>query len=140
MAKTNMRRIGKVRVKRNGIIIVQRINIKTLLKMGRDGQMMVICRRFSEISRDTFGKTNCNQEYTFCHQDASTSRLKINKTHSFPYLVSQKSCRRACRVRWVRWVRWAPSLWARLTCSGDKRELGNEHPKVYATIESTSLH
>ena len=61
MAKTNVRRIGKVRAKRNGIIIAQQINIKTLLKMGRGCQMMVICRRFSEISGDTFEKTNCNQ-------------------------------------------------------------------------------
>ena len=67
IAKTNMRRIGKVRAKRNGIIIVQQINIKTLRKMGRDSQMMIICRRFSEISRDTFEKTNCNQEYTLHH-------------------------------------------------------------------------
>ena len=58
MAKTNMRSIEKVRVKRNGIIIVQRINIKTLPKIGRDCQMMVICRCFSKISRDTLEKAN----------------------------------------------------------------------------------
>ena len=42
MTKSKARRIEKVRAKRNGIIIVQQINIKTLLRMGRDCQMMVI--------------------------------------------------------------------------------------------------
>ena len=50
MTKTKVRRIEKVRAKMNGIIIVQRINIKTLLRMGRDCQMMVICRRLSKTS------------------------------------------------------------------------------------------
>ena len=43
MTETKVRRMKKVRVKRNGIIIVQRINIEALLRMGRDCQMMVIC-------------------------------------------------------------------------------------------------
>jgi len=64
MTKTNVRRIENVRAKRNGIIIVQRINTKTLLGMGRDWQMMVICRRLSEITRDTSEKASCNREYT----------------------------------------------------------------------------
>ena len=50
ITKTKVGRIEKVRAKRNGIIIVQRINIKTLLRMGRDCQMMVICQRLFEIS------------------------------------------------------------------------------------------
>ena len=36
MAKTKVRRVEKVRDKMNGIIIVPRINIKTLLRIGRD--------------------------------------------------------------------------------------------------------
>ena len=36
MTKSKVRRIEKARAKRNGIIIIQRIDIKTLLKMGRD--------------------------------------------------------------------------------------------------------
>ena len=68
MTKTKVRRIEKVRAKRNGIIIVQGISIKTLLRMGRDCQMMIICRRQYEISRDTSEKTDGNQEYsTLCH-------------------------------------------------------------------------
>ena len=43
MTKTKVRRIGKVRAKRNGIIIIEGISIKTLLRMGRDCQMMVTC-------------------------------------------------------------------------------------------------
>ena len=42
MTKIKARRIEKARAKRNGIIIIQRINIKTLFRMGRDCQMMVI--------------------------------------------------------------------------------------------------
>ena len=67
MTKTKVRRIEKVRAKMNGIIIVQRINIKTLLRIGRDCQMMVICRRLSETSRETFVKTSSKKEYTLCH-------------------------------------------------------------------------
>ena len=66
IAKTNMRRMIKVRAKRNGIIIIQQINIQTLLKMGMDCEMIVICRRLSEISRDTLEKEDCSQEYTLC--------------------------------------------------------------------------
>jgi hypothetical protein len=36
MAKTNVRKIEKVRAKVNGNIIVPRINIKTWLRIGRD--------------------------------------------------------------------------------------------------------
>ena len=69
MTKTKARRIKQVRAKTNGIIIVQRINIKTLLRMGRDCQMMAICRRLSEISRDTSENLSMdrNQEYTLGH-------------------------------------------------------------------------
>ena len=69
MTKTKVRRIEKVRAKTNGIIIVQQINIKTLLRMGRDCQMMVICRCLSDISRDTSEnlRMDCNQEYTLGH-------------------------------------------------------------------------
>ena len=65
MTKTEVIRIEKTSAMRNGIIIVQSINIKNLLRMVRDGQMMVICRRLSEITRETFEKMDCNQEYTF---------------------------------------------------------------------------
>ena len=43
MTKTKMRRIGKVRATMNGIVIVETINIKTLVKMGRDRQTKVVC-------------------------------------------------------------------------------------------------
>ena len=43
MTKTKMRRIGKVRATINGIVIVETINIKTLLKMGQDRQTKVVC-------------------------------------------------------------------------------------------------
>ena len=42
MAKTKVIRIEKVRVKMNGIIIVPRIDINTLLRIGRDCKI-VIC-------------------------------------------------------------------------------------------------
>ena len=45
MTKAKVRRIKKVRAKRNGIIIVQQISLETLLKkvkMGRDCQSMVL--------------------------------------------------------------------------------------------------
>ena len=42
MTKTKVRRMEKVSARRNGIIIVKGIDIKTLLKMGRGCQMMVI--------------------------------------------------------------------------------------------------
>ena len=58
--------IKKVRAKRNRIIIVKGINIKILLRMGRDCQKMVICRCLSEISRDACEKTDFNQEYVLC--------------------------------------------------------------------------
>ena len=48
MEKTKMRRIERARAKVNGIVIVQPINIKTLIRTGRDCQMMVICRRLSD--------------------------------------------------------------------------------------------
>ena len=67
MTKSKVRKIEKVIAKRNGIIIVQRINIKTLLRMERDCQMTVICRRLSENSRDNSEKTDCNFKYTLCH-------------------------------------------------------------------------
>ena len=51
--------------------------------------------------------------------------IKINKTHNND----------PCGARWAHWTRWT-----RWTCPGDKHELGNEHPGIYATIESTSLH
>ena len=104
------------------MIIVPQINIKTLLRMGRDCQMMVICRRFSEISRDASLKTSCNHEYTLCHKNASTSHLKINKTHRNDGRTT----------RWARWGRWA--------CPRDKHDLDDEHPEIYATIKNTSLH
>ena len=62
-----VRRIGKVRAKINGIIIVQRMNIKTLPRMGRDFQMRGNCRRLSEISRDTSDKTVLIRDNTLCH-------------------------------------------------------------------------
>ena len=43
MTKTKVRRIEKMRAKMNGIIIIQRITITALLRMGRDCQMMMIC-------------------------------------------------------------------------------------------------
>ena len=49
MTKTKVRRIEKVSARRNEAIIVKGINIKTLLKMLRDCQMMVNFRRQSEI-------------------------------------------------------------------------------------------
>ena len=67
MIKTKARRIAKVRAKMNGIIIDQRINIKTLLRIGRDCQIMVICRRLSENFCNTLDKMDCNHEYTLCH-------------------------------------------------------------------------
>ena len=67
VVKTKVIRIKKVRDKMSGIIIVQWINIKTLFRMGRDCQMMVICRRLSEITRDTSVKIPCSLEYTTCH-------------------------------------------------------------------------
>ena len=67
MTKTKVRRIEKVRAKINGIVIVQPIDIKTLLRMGRDCEMMVICRRLSETSRETFGKKSFKKEYTLCY-------------------------------------------------------------------------
>ena len=67
MANAKVRRIEKVTAKRNGIIIVKGINIKTLFRMGRDCQMMVICRRLCEISRDTSEKIDFNQKYTLRH-------------------------------------------------------------------------
>ena len=67
MSKIEVRKLRKERAKRNGIIIVQRINIETLLRMGRDCQMTVICRRLSNKFRDTSDKTNCNQKYTLYH-------------------------------------------------------------------------
>ena len=67
MTKAEMRKIAKVRAKRNGIIIVHRINIKTLLKMGRVSQIRVISRRLSENFRDTSEKMDCKLEYTSCH-------------------------------------------------------------------------
>ena len=42
MAKTKARRIERERAKMTGIIIVPRININTLLRIGRDCKM-VIC-------------------------------------------------------------------------------------------------
>ena len=65
MTKSKVRRIKQVRANKNGIIIVQQIKVKTLLRMGRDCQVMVICRRLSEITRDNFEKLSCNQKYTF---------------------------------------------------------------------------
>ena len=62
--KTKGRRMKKVRVKMNGIIIVKTTNIKALLKMGWDRQMESICR---EVSRDTSVKTSFNLKYTLCH-------------------------------------------------------------------------
>ena len=67
MTKTKVIKIAKVRMKRNGIIIVPRINIKTLLRKGGDCQMMIICRRLSENFRDTSDKRDCNREYTLHH-------------------------------------------------------------------------
>ena len=69
MTKTKARRMEKVRIKMNGIIIVQPINIKTLLRMGKDCHMRVICRRLSRseiprLARDTSVNTFCNLEYT----------------------------------------------------------------------------
>ena len=64
MTKTKVRRIEKVRAKRNGIITVQRINIDTLLGIGRDCQMVVICRRLSENFRGTSDKMDFNLKYT----------------------------------------------------------------------------
>ena len=55
MAKTKARRIEKVIVKINGIIIVPRINMKTLHRIGRDCKK-VICRRPSIRV-----ETSCNQ-------------------------------------------------------------------------------
>ena len=57
MEKTEVRRIGKVRAKMNGIIIVPRIDIKSRLGIGRDCKM-VICRRPFVITRV---KVSCNQ-------------------------------------------------------------------------------
>ena len=68
MTKSKMRKMKKKRTKRIGIIIVQRINIKTLPRVGRVGrdcQKMVICRRLVEISPVTSDKTVWNREYTF---------------------------------------------------------------------------
>jgi hypothetical protein len=59
MTKTKVRRMEKVSGRRNGVIIVNGINIKTLLKMGRGCQMMVIFRREYENFRDM---TSVNQE------------------------------------------------------------------------------
>ena len=68
MTKSKTRTIGKARTKRNGIIIVQRINFKTLLRIGRDCQVMVICRHLSEIARYVSEKMNGNKDstYTLC--------------------------------------------------------------------------
>ena len=70
MTKTEVRRIVRTRAKRNGIIIDQLINIKNLIRMGMDCQilMMVICRRHRyschfEITRDTFEKMGRKREY-----------------------------------------------------------------------------
>ena len=54
MTKAKVRTIEKMRARRNGIIIVKGINIKTLLKMGRGCQMKVIfrCQLESEIFRN----------------------------------------------------------------------------------------
>ena len=41
MAKTKVRRRENVRVKMNGIIIVPKINIKTLFRIGRDRKSVV---------------------------------------------------------------------------------------------------
>ena len=68
MTNTKVRRIEKVRAKRNGIIIVEQINIKIFVRMERDCQMMVIRRCLSDITRDNFEKlVPSNQEYTLCH-------------------------------------------------------------------------
>ena len=67
MTKAKVRRIEKIKAKRNRIIIIEGINIKTLLGMGRDCQMSVICRRLLEISRDMPEKMERNQEYAICH-------------------------------------------------------------------------
>ena len=40
MAKTKVRRVEKVRATMNGIINVPRINIKALLRIGRDCKMV----------------------------------------------------------------------------------------------------
>ena len=63
--KTRVRRKKTVTEKRNGIIMMEGTNNKTLLRMGRDFQMVVICRRRSGISRDTFEKMDFNRRYTF---------------------------------------------------------------------------
>ena len=67
MTNTKVRRIEKVRAKRNGIIIVQQIDIKTFHRMEKDCQMIVICRQLSEIFRDTSEKMSCNKKNTLCH-------------------------------------------------------------------------
>ena len=61
MAKTNKRRIEKMRAKKNTIVIVKQIGLKTLLKMGKDCQLKV-------ISRDNFEKTGSNhRKEALCH-------------------------------------------------------------------------
>ena len=60
ITKTKVEKMAKVIAIINGIIIVQRINIRTLHRKGRDCQVMDICRHLSEIARGTFVKTLCN--------------------------------------------------------------------------------
>ena len=79
MTKIKVRKIEKLRAKINGIVIIQRITVKTLLRMGRDCQMMTVCRSLPEISRETSVKTSRNQEYTLFHKITSTNCQKINK-------------------------------------------------------------
>ena len=65
MTKTKVRRIEKMREKRNGIIIVQSINIKNFSRRVRDCQV-VICGCLS-VTRDNFEKMGRKREYTLCH-------------------------------------------------------------------------
>ena len=67
MTNTKVRRMEKVRAKITGIIIIASINIKSLLRMGKDCQMTVNCRHLSEIARDTIEKPSCTKGYTLCH-------------------------------------------------------------------------